>query len=124
VIALLDQILNESATLEKEATQAEKDSQVAYETFVKNSNASIETKQRSVVNRQETKSIAEADLNGARQNLAGVVTELGNLANYAAQVHTACDFVVKNFEVRQTARDQEVEALKQAKAILSGMQSF
>ncbi len=31
-----------------------------------------------------------------------------------------CDFVMKNFETRQTARDEEIEALKQAKAILSG----
>ena len=28
--------------------------------------------------------------------------------------------MVKNFEIRQTARDEEVEALRQAKAILSG----
>ena len=28
--------------------------------------------------------------------------------------------VMKNFEIRQTARDEEIEALKQAKAILSG----
>jgi len=28
--------------------------------------------------------------------------------------------VVKNFEVRQTARDEEIDALKQAKSILSG----
>jgi len=27
---------------------------------------------------------------------------------------------MKNFEIRQTARDEEVEALRQAKAILSG----
>jgi len=27
---------------------------------------------------------------------------------------------MKNFELRQTARDEEVEALRQAKAILSG----
>ena len=27
---------------------------------------------------------------------------------------------VKNFEIRQTARDEEIEALRQAKAILSG----
>ena len=31
------------------------------------------------------------------------------------KVHT-----VKNFEIRQTARDEEIEALRQAKAILSG----
>jgi len=28
--------------------------------------------------------------------------------------------VIKNFDIRQKARDEEVEALRQAKAILSG----
>merc|ERR1719409_2192042 len=46
--------------------------------------------------------------------------ELEQLSNYNAELHQSCDFVVKNFEVRQTARQEEVEALKQAKAILSG----
>ena len=32
----------------------------------------------------------------------------------------SCDFTLKNFDIRQEARDQEVEALRQAKAILSG----
>jgi len=30
------------------------------------------------------------------------------------------DWKRKNFEIRQTGRDEEIEALKQAKAILSG----
>jgi len=42
------------------------------------------------------------------------------LSNYNAQLHQSCDFVAKNFEIRQTARDEEIEALRQAKAILSG----
>ena len=49
-----------------------------------------------------------------------VMTELEQLANEDADLHSSCDFVLKNFEIRQTARDQEIEALKQAKAILSG----
>jgi hypothetical protein len=36
--------------------------------------------------------------------------------NEDADLHGRCDFVLKNFEIRQTARDQEVKALKQAKA--------
>ena len=39
---------------------------------------------------------------------------------YKEQLHSSCDFVLKNFDIRQTARDEEIEALKQAKAILSG----
>lgn len=49
-----------------------------------------------------------------------MLLELEQLSNYNAQLHQSCDFVMKNFDLRQTARDEEVEALKQAKAILSG----
>merc|ERR1712032_465096 len=52
--------------------------------------------------------------------LSEVVTELEELSNYNAELHKSCDFITKNFDLRQTARDEEVEALKQAKAILSG----
>ena len=44
------------------------------------------------------------------------------LADYNAQLHQSCDFVLKNFTARQDAREKEVQALRQAKDILSGMQ--
>jgi len=37
-----------------------------------------------------------------------------------AELHNSCDFVVANFDARQAARTAEIEALRQAKAILSG----
>lgn len=123
VLALLESIIRDSATLEKEAIQAEQDSQSAYEVFVKDSNGSIVAKQRDITNKQETKAIAEADLTKAKEDLASVEGELASLADYAATVHSSCDFVLKNFDIRQSARAQEIEALGQAKAILSGMKS-
>ena len=51
--------------------------------------------------------------------LASTVLQLEQLANAKADLHKACDFTIKNFDIRQEARDQEVEALRQAKAILS-----
>ena len=62
----------------------------------------------------------EADLVEAKEDKEAVMLELEQLANYKAELHSSCDFVMKNFEIRQTARDEEIEALKQAKAILSG----
>jgi len=64
--------------------------------------------------------LSEADLVEAKENKESVMLELEQLSNYKAELHQSCDFVVKNFEIRQTARDEEVEALRQAKAILSG----
>ena len=48
------------------------------------------------------------------------MNEQQQLMNENADLHKSCDFTLKNFDIRQTARDQEVEALRQAKAILSG----
>ena len=46
------------------------------------------------------------------------------LANENADLHSGCDFVLKNFDVRQQARDEEVDALKQSIMILSGAKGF
>merc|ERR1712113_783104 len=92
----------------------------AYEDFVKETNASIEAKSKDIVNKSEEKAKAESDLVEAQKEKEGVVLELEQLSNYNAQLHQSCDFVLKNFDLRQTARDEEVEALRQAKAILSG----
>merc|ERR1712117_380460 len=80
----------------------------------------IEAKSRDIVNKSEEKAKAETDLVETKESKEAVLLELEQLSNYNAQLHQSCDFVLKNFDLRQTARDEEVEALRQAKAILSG----
>merc|ERR1712010_216683 len=120
VMGMIQQIINDAKALEAETIRSEEDAQKAYEDFVKDTNASIEEKSKDIVNKSESKAKAEADLVEAKENKEAVMLELEQLANYKAELHQSCDFVVKNFEIRQTARDEEVEALRQAKAILSG----
>ena len=71
--------------------------------------------------KSESKPKAEAELVESKKSKEATMLELEQLSNYNAQLHQSCDFVMKNFELRQTARDEEVEALKQSKAILSGV---
>merc|ERR1712176_44374 len=120
VMSMLQQIISDAKAMEAETIRSEEDAQKAYEDFVKDTNASIEAKSKDIVNKSETKAKAEADLVEAKENKEAVMLELEQLANYKAELHSSCDFVMKNFEIRQTARDEEIEALKQAKAILSG----
>jgi len=120
VMSMLQQIISDAKAMEAEAIRAEEDSQKAYEDFVKETNGSIEAKSKDIVNKSEEKAKAEADLVEAKESKEATMLELEQLSNYNAELHQSCDFVLKNFEVRQTARDEEVEALKQAKAILSG----
>jgi hypothetical protein len=120
VMGMIQQIINDAKAMEAEAIRSEEDAQKAYEDFVKDTNASIEAKSKDIVNKSETKAKAEADLVEAKKDKEAAMLELEQLANYKAELHSSCDFVLKNFDIRQTARDEEVEALKQAKAILSG----
>ena len=56
----------------------------------------------------------------ANEDTDATLLELEQLSNYNAELHESCDFIVQNFEIRQTARDEGIDALKQAKAILLG----
>jgi DNA repair exonuclease SbcCD ATPase subunit len=120
VMGMIQQIINDAKAMETEVIRSEEDAQKAYEEFVKDTNNSIEEKSKDIVNKSESKAKAESDLVEAKEDKESVMLELEQLANYKAELHSSCDFVMKNFEIRQTARDEEIEALKQAKAILSG----
>merc|ERR1719388_95345 len=118
VMGMIQQIINDAKAMEAEAIRAEEDAQKAYEEFVKETNASIETKTKEMINKSEDKAKAEAELTESNEAKENVLLELEQLSNYNAELHQSCDFVMKNFEIRQTARDEEIDALKQAKAIL------
>jgi hypothetical protein len=120
VISMIQQIIQDAKAMEKDTIRDEEDAQKAYEDFVKETNHSIEAKGKDIVNKSEVKAQAEADLVEAKDAKEDVLLELEQLSNYNAQLHQSCDFIMKNFDLRQTARDEEIEALRQAKAILSG----
>merc|ERR1712160_96198 len=120
VMGMIQQIINDAKAMEAETIRSEEDAQKAYEDFVKETNASIEAKSKDIVNKSEVKAKKEGDLVQAKEEKESTMVELEQLSNYNAELHSSCDFVIKNFDLRQTARDEEVEALRQAKAILSG----
>merc|ERR1712187_876154 len=120
VMKMIQEIINDAKAMEAEAIRSEEDAQKAYEDFVKETNASIEAKSKEIVNKSELKAKAEGELVETKEAKEAVMLELEQLSNYNAELHQSCDFVLKNFDIRQTARDEEIEALRQAKAILSG----
>merc|ERR1739838_1269811 len=120
VMSMIQQIISDAKAMEAETIRAEEDAQKAYEDFVKETNASVEAKSKEIVNKSELKAKKETDFIEAKEAKEAVMLELEQLSNYNAELHQSCDFIIKNFDIRQTARDEEVDALRQAKAILSG----
>merc|ERR1719262_1299378 len=67
-------------------------------------------------------SVAENEAKKAETEEAQLANEkeLMTLRKLLAAHHAECDYVIKYFDIRQTARQQEMDAITDAKAILSG----
>jgi len=120
VIGLIEQIIGDSAKLVQEANSAEFQAQADYEKFVRDSNSLIADLSEQITSKTKAIAAADGDKAQAGADLDSTVSELESLAAYEADLHNQCDFVLKNFDIRQKARLQEMEAIMQAKAILSG----
>merc|ERR1719379_705204 len=120
VMGMMSGIINDAKAMEAEAIRGEEDAQKTYEAFVKDTNMSVDEKTKDIVGKSDVKSKAEADKVEAMEERDGVLGELEQLANENADLHKSCDFTLKNFELRQTAREEEIEALKQSIAMFSG----
>merc|ERR1719353_115992 len=101
VMGMLEQIMRDTDTLEAEAIKAETDAQKAYETYVKDTNKSIEEKTRDITNKTEEKALADADKVAAEEAKEMAMNEAQQLANENADLHKSCDFTLKNFDIRQ-----------------------
>merc|ERR550537_821383 len=119
-MGMIEQIIGETKTLEADAIKAETDSQKAYETYVKDTNASIEEKSREITNKTGEKAEAEVDLTAKQEARTTALNEQQELKNEEADLHKSCDFLMENFDVRQEALEQEIEGLFEAKSVLMG----
>merc|ERR1719158_854734 len=117
---MMQSIIDDAKAMEAEAIRGEEDSQKAYEEFVKDTNTSLDEKTKDVVSKTDMKAKAEGEKVEAETEHEQTMGELESLSSEAADLHKSCDFTIKNFELRQTARGDEIEALKQALATFSG----
>lgn len=121
VIALLRQIISDTKMMEQELRNAETEAEKQFLDLQSDTKKNVAVKGTEITNTESNLARQEATLGDEEANLKDAVLQLEDLSNENGSLHAQCDFILKNFEVRQQARDEEIEALGQAKAILSGM---
>jgi len=121
ILAMIEQIIKDTEIMVKEARHNEQLSQDAYAKFVQTTNESLKAKDDAKVDLESQKAQSEKDVTAAKSELKGTNGEIEALAKTAGELHKQCDFLLANFEITQKARDEEVEALRGAKAFLNGM---
>lgn len=111
------------ADVEKEITESkteEKNAQEEYETLIADSGEKRRMDSKSLSDKES----AKADLEKALQQMAKeektTKFEVMATAETLKDLHLECDWLLNNFEARKEARGGEMDALKKAKAVLSG----
>merc|ERR1712085_156255 len=120
VVRMLENVIADSVKMEDDAIAAEQDSQTAYDNFMQGSNKAIALAQEKIMNMKKAKAAAEEDHILSKEDLAATMRHLEELHNTLGDLKASCDYILKNFGGRQEAREAEIQALKEAKAILSG----
>jgi DNA repair exonuclease SbcCD ATPase subunit len=120
VIGLMDMMVKEIETDMKDAEYEEKTSQADYGKLMKESEETRTANSKGVVTKTASKAEVEAKLEQAKEAKTAVDTDLDLIATTIGDLHVQCDFLLQNYDLRKEARANEVESLKNAKAILSG----
>jgi septal ring factor EnvC (AmiA/AmiB activator) len=120
VMKLVDMLVADLDKDMTEATTTEKDSQADYEILMKDSAAQRAEDSKLLTEKESTKASLEEDLDTASEDKAGTTKELTATLQYIHSLHLECDWLLKYFDVRKEARASEVDALGNAKAVLSG----
>jgi hypothetical protein len=119
-VALIEKLKNDLEKDMLENEHDEKDAQKEYESFMSDSVAKRTADSKSITEKESQKAELEADLMGAKDLKKTKASELMATQEYIMQLHGSCDFLVQNYDLRKKARADETEALKNAKAVLSG----
>jgi len=120
IIAMMDSLTKD---LDKEMTEAEvteKDAQGDYETFMQDSATKRAEDSKTLTDKQGALANLETSLGDQKAEKASTEKTLSATNEYIASLHAECDWLIKYFDMRKEARSTEINALGNAKAVLSG----
>merc|ERR1719217_1624425 len=120
VMSMIEKLIYDTKDITAKSKKSESEAQAAYEALVTDTNESIADLSKAITSKTKAKAAAKKDLSLTTSDLGDAVKELEDLGKTNADLHAECDYVMKNFMIRQKARSEEIEALQQAKQILNG----
>lgn len=120
VLAMIDSIV---ADLDKEMQTAEveeKEAQSEYEQFTRDAAEKRIADSKSVADKEAAKAESEVAMDKEIKERTTKMKEALATVNWISSLHKDCDWLLQNYETRKEARVGEIDALKKAKAVLSG----
>jgi chromosome segregation ATPase len=120
VIAMIDLLVAEIDKENQTMEVDEKDAQSDYESMMSDSSEKRALDSKAITDKTGAKAETEGELEDNKESKGSKLTEAMETAKYLGGLHEECDWLLKNFEARKSARTGEIDALGKAKAVLSG----
>jgi septal ring factor EnvC (AmiA/AmiB activator) len=120
VLAMMDMMKADLVKETQEMEFEEKDAQAEYEQMVKDAAAKRAADTKSIAEKEAAKAELESQVIALEDAKKAHTEELMATKQYIAELHADCDWLIENYSTRKEARANEVDALKNAKAVLSG----
>jgi len=120
VMGMMDGIVHDLQSDVKDAEYEEKTAAKEYGELMADSQATRAANSKAIVDKTAAKAESEGKLMETKEARAGAATDVKLAATTITDLHGSCDFIMQNYDMRKEARANEVDSLKNAKAVLSG----
>jgi len=120
VLNLLQMVIDDAHREEVELEADENKAQKMYGEFVSSSTASIEADRATIAEKEKHVAETSSELSKTEESQLANGEMLESLDGTLTGLHAECDYVMKYFKLRQQARQEEMDSIEEAKAILSG----
>jgi len=120
VMQMLATIVADAQGVESELAINEQNEQKNYAEFAASTTASIQADRDAIAQKQEQSAQASGEKSETEESQLANDGSLAELNQLLTATHTDCDWILKYFDIRQQSRKDEMNAIEEAKAILSG----
>merc|ERR1719316_1553750 len=101
VMSMIEKLIYDTKDITAKSKKSESEAQAAYEALVADTNASVANLTKEITSKTKAKAQAKKDLSATQEDHADAVQQLEDLGKYNADLHAECDYVMKNFGIRQ-----------------------
>merc|ERR1719160_1918129 len=118
--AMIEDIMEDTQAMIEESVAGEAESMKAYEAYVKAQNDATNLRNQGIVERQAEIGKLEQFTQEEKVALQETINVRNEVRQYNIDLYgvEGCQFLLKNYEVRYIEREEEINSLKEAEAIL------
>lgn len=120
VLQMLKRVITDTEMDEQELVVSENNAQEEFAQLVRDTTASLEADKAAIAEKEEMKANAAGEKSETQEAQLANDQELEKAKQLLSAFHTDCDWIIKYFDLRQEARQEEMDSIEEAKAILSG----